>query len=170
MKCGTNAMSGWVKFPVESTEWKNSREGGMIVKLVVIGTDKSAFDECCGVCVTDVLYEVLAGDDKRPKPEFPPPDGSTRDFEQALRADREWEEYHYPNLNQFDGVTTETYMSRDYLAAIVLGSTGWAGANENGDYWYCTFGDLTADGQALYRQVQALYPDCTLHLLTFLDT
>jgi len=57
------------------------------------------------------------------------------------------------------------------LAALVLGTTGWSGWHEaDGRYWECRFDDLSAEGKALYRQIEALYPGCELHLLTFLDT
>ena len=73
-------------------------------------------------------------------------------------------ENHYPQL-------TDSYDSIPYLAAIVMGSTGWSGFDwEAGNYWNCTFDDLTDEGKALYNQIQALYPDHQLQLLTFLDT
>jgi hypothetical protein len=57
------------------------------------------------------------------------------------------------------------------LAVIILGSTDWSGWNESkGRYWTCKFDDLTEEGKALYKQIEALYPRCELHLLTFLDT
>jgi hypothetical protein len=65
----------------------------------------------------------------------------------------------------------DRYISRPYLAAIVLGTTGWSGWHTSEErYWSCTFEDLTPEGKALYRMLAQLYPGCTLHLLTYLDT
>jgi len=82
-----------------------------------------------------------------------------------------WRAYHFPRSNDDAVAGVERYLSRDYLAALVLGTTGWSGWHEaDGRYWECRFDDLSAEGKALYRQIEALYPDCELHLLTFLDT
>jgi hypothetical protein len=63
---------GYVNFPFNSKEYKNSGEGGMVVKLVVTGKkrNKSSFmyGVCCGASITEVMAEALVGDDKRPMP------------------------------------------------------------------------------------------------------
>jgi len=70
MQRRSNAVSGWVSFPANDPAWKNTNEGGMVVKLVVC--DNREFDEqfgmCCGASVTDIMGESFVGDDRRPKP------------------------------------------------------------------------------------------------------
>lgn len=48
MRRRTSAVSGWVNFPIEDPAWKCSKEGGMVVKLVVCDTRE--FDDQFGVC------------------------------------------------------------------------------------------------------------------------
>lgn len=171
MQRRSNAMAGCVRFPVSDPHWPSSGEGGLVVKLVVVNPfdfdDPANPEVCVGAQVFDVLTEVLVGDDWRPVPrhrgEYASPDDVAR--EQAAIA--EWGRYHYPGAGE-GGV--EAQLSRGYLASIVLGSTGWSGHNADEGSWVCRFDDLTDAGQALYRQIKALYPDAQLHLLTFLDT
>lgn len=175
MQRRSDQMAGCVAFPVTDPNWPTSGEGGMVVKLVVLSDVE--FDDpanpavCAGAQVFDVLTEVLVGDDKRPQPECP----STYEAPEAVTAEmdirNEWESFHYPALHDVGAKGVETALSRDYLASIVMGSTGWSGHNaEAGEYWTCTFEDLTEAGKALYRQMAAIYPSASLHLLTFLDT
>lgn len=164
MQRRTNAISGWVNFPVNDSEWTNTNEGGMVVKLVVYGDEEfnDKFVMCCGAHVYDI-NEGLAGDDKTSK------DGDSSSNED----DGSWLTNHYPNMfdDDIDFSGVEKYISRDYLAAIVLGTTGWSGFKTGGHkYWTCTFEDLTDQGKALYKQIEALYPGAEIHLLTYLDT
>lgn len=116
-----------------------------------------------------MLSESFIGDDRRLKPR---PANNYQSIDDVLAEQATfgaWQAYHFPRLLEKDDC--HQYTSRDYLAVLVLGSTGWSGWNEgSGEYWMCTFGDLTAEGQALYRQLEVLYKGCDLHLLTFLDT
>jgi hypothetical protein len=169
----SNKISGWVDFPVNDSAWRSSGEGGMVVKLVVC--DNRPFDDqfgiCCGASVTDVLSESLVGDDKRQKPVHSQKYESVEDVKAEHDARNAWMAYHFPreNDNSVEGI--ERYLSREYMAAVVIGSTGWSGwSEEAGEYWQCAFDDLTDDGKALYRQVEKLYSGCELHLLTYLDT
>ncbi len=177
----TNAISGWVRFPVDSTEYTSTREGGMFVKLVVVDDmdyDQSPWTVCCGVSVSDVLTESFVGDDQADLP-TDDTDTSALEGEELLavmkrqdQAHHDWESRHWPNLHEpQDGTASvEQYLSRNYQASLVLGATGWSGHSNQHGYWRCTFEDLTPEGQALYRQLEALYAGCKLHLLTFLDT
>lgn len=144
----------------------------MVVKLVVLNPfefdDPSNPEVCAGAQVFDVLTETLVGDDKRAFPRHVGEYGSVEDVVREQAAVEKWEAYHYPNLQDRSGV--EAYLSGGYLAAIVMGSTGWSGCNAEKGSWTCRFEDLTDAGQALYRQIEALYPGAQLHLLTFLDT
>ena len=165
--------NGVVNFPVDDPSWHNSREGGMFVKLVVC--DDREFDEqygiCCGVHVYDFLSETLIGDDVRPRPETIRIDDNDPDFlsksDHFDRLQAEWEEYHFPHMND---AKKPKYYSRTYLCSMILGSTGWSGFRDDGKQWICFYDDLTEEGKLLYNQVIQLYPGCTLHLLTFLDT
>jgi len=164
MKRRTNIVSGWVNFPINDPQWTNTNEGGMVVKLVVI-EDEEIVDKwalCFGAQVYDICSECLVGDDK-----FSPCSSSNSS------EDEDWISNHFPHLFSDDMKisSVEKYISRDYLAAIVLGTTGWSGAKlDEGEYWKCTFDDLTEQGKALYKQIEMLYPGAKLHLLTFLDT
>lgn len=166
----SNDTNGWVNFPVNDPAYKNTREGGMLVKLVVV--DDREFDKqfgiCSGVHVTDTLSESLIADDIRPRPVYNGEYNSVEDVEQEQRDLNKWEEYHFPSIND---TKYPDYTSRPYLAAVVLGSTGWSGWHEErGELWHCTYDDLNLQGKALYNSLQNLYWGCKIHLLTFLDT
>lgn len=174
MKRRTTEMNGCVNFPVNNSDYYNSNEGGMFVKLVVCDNREhdNKWEMCCGVTVNDLLAESFVGDNQRVNPEF---DTclTPADIIQAQVTSRDWIRVHYPNFDNHDPAleTIEQYISRDYLAVIVLGSTGWSGHHcETNACWHCTYEDLTEQGKALYKQIQMLYPECVLHLLTFLDT
>ena len=170
--------NGWVNFPVDHPDWKNTKEGGMFVKLVVC--DDRDFDDqfgvCCGVNVWDRVTEQLIADDQRPMPEYTlglehyaSEEEFIQAFEEEVRKKREWEEYHFPYINEKNS-SDLSYTSRPYLASIVMGSTGWSGYSDGVGLWHCTYNDLTEEGKTLYNTLQKLYDGCTIHLLTFLDT
>jgi hypothetical protein len=169
----SSEVQGWVNFPVDHPGWRNTKEGGMFVKLVVC--DDRDFDEklgvCAGVHVHDVLSEVLVNDDQRPYPtHFDVQEDDPRAIEkitEVYEKQREWDEYHYPHMHDAED---RHYCSRSYLCSMVLGSTGWSGYDDNLGLWRCTYDDLTEEGKSLYNTIQWLYPGCKLHLLTFLDT
>lgn len=128
----------------------------MFVKLWLIERLDSDTAVCCGAYVTDCVTESFRGTDKsRPPPE--PPD--------SLSILRDWEEYkeqYHSWEAQF--INSEEGRTLIMSATILLGSTGWSGD------WFCTYDDLTDSGKALYDLMQKLYPECDLHLATFLDT
>jgi hypothetical protein len=168
MQRRTNAVSGWVNFPVNDPTWTSTNEGGMVVKLVVYGNEEfyDKFVMCCGAQVYDIGSEVLVGDDK-------PTNVKTSCTNSLEDEDKGWISNHYPHLfeDDIESSSIDKYTSRDYLAAIVLGTTGWSGAKTSGyEYWKCTFDDLTVQGKALYKQIEMLYPGAEIHLLTYLDT
>lgn len=173
MQRRSNVVSGWVNFPVGEPGWKNTNEGGMVVKLVVCDNREfdAQFGVCCGASVTDILSEVFVGDDCRPKPLPLESYDSVEAVQAEQNAIRAWESYHFPRIGDDAAEGVSQYLSRDYLAALVIGTTGWSGWHEaEGRGWQCQFDDLTIEGKQLYRQLEALYPGCVLHLLTFLDT
>lgn len=144
----------------------------MIVKLVVI--DNREFDEQFGVCagatVFDLLSESLIADDRRPRPEPPSSYETIQDVRAEQKAIAEWVGYHFPNIANASASGVEQFISQGYLAAMVIGTTGWSGLHSDKGYWQCTFDDLTEEGKALYKQIEKLYSGCDVHLLTFLDT
>lgn len=170
----SNDISGFVNFPIDNPAFSNNLQGGMFVKLVVVDDfdtrDERSFAKCCGVSVADLKSECLVGDDRHAYPEsknFV----NEGDLARCEIEERQWEARHFPNLHDTDDLGLERYMSRPYLAVVVMGSTGWSGWDVAKDEnWICTYDDLSSEGQSLYSQVKALFPHATLHLLTFLDT
>lgn len=143
-----------INFPIDDPRWKNTGEDGLIVKLVVCHNN---YDYYNNAYVTDTCHLSLIGDDRRPMPLMMASDRRT------------WEEFHYPNIN--NEKSKYQFLSRPYLATIMLGATTWTGWSETEmRYWTCTYEDLSSEGRTLYHQIQALFPECDLHLLTFLDT
>lgn len=179
---------GWVNFPVNSELWKNTKEGGMFVKLVVCDNRENAdaFGIAHGSIVIEHLMGGFVGDSLRPQlPESASAinvrdnaDGSPNQEDidalcEAVFSDQkaydEWYSYHFPSARkEVDGRDT---CSRAYLASIVIASTGWSGWSDSLDrYWYCTEDDLSEQGKQLFKQLKQLYKGCDIHLLTFLDT
>jgi hypothetical protein len=172
---------GYVNFPFNSKEYKNSGEGGMVVKLVVTGKkrNKSSFmyGVCCGASITEVMAEALVGDDKRPMPNLNKAENfmSPELAQKTLNKIRAWDEYYFPRLNAVwergnDVIGVERYHSVGFAAVIVMGSTGWSGYSDKKGSWVCKYSDLTAEGKKLYNMIQKMYPAQELHLLTYLDT
>lgn len=175
MQRRTTAQSGWVRFPVDDPRYRNSGEGGMLVKLVAVEPpdlpEARAFGVCCGAQVWDLLTEVLIGDDQCPPPAAPVDYADPEAVRTEQAAHLDWVRRHYPYYGDLSVSPREQECAGPALAVLVLGTTGWSGWDEAaGRYWQCAFDDLSPEGQALYRQLQALYPQARLHLLTFLDT
>lgn len=171
----SNAVSGWVRFPVNDPDFKDTHEGGMVVKLVVIDVrahdDPHRFEKCCGGYVRDILSESFVGDDQFPFPTFTEQADQPADLENEQARLKAWDARHFPRINEEMVVGVDRFISREYLAVLVIGTTGWSGFNDGtGRYFECVFNSLTDEGQLLYRQIAALYPGARLHLLTFLDT
>lgn len=70
MQRRSNATFGYVNFPIDQPPYKNTKEGGLIVKMVVLPYDpiitndpqEQPWDICCGVGVHDLLQESLVAD------------------------------------------------------------------------------------------------------------
>lgn len=173
MQRRSTAVSGWVNFPVADPEWVNSGEGGTVVKLVVCDNRDPAerFGLCFGAGVIDHLTETYVGDDRAP----PPSSNENLSALDALVAEQSAfnaaRAYHYPAYSTEPKEEGILYFSREYLAVLVLGTTGWTGIREsNSEAWVCGLGDLSEEGKALYAKLKALYEGCELHLVTFIDT
>jgi hypothetical protein len=175
MQRGKPVSEGFVRFPFDSPEYPACGGGGMVVKLVVLDElpdEPGSLAMCTGASVFDFLQEILVGDDQRPVPvhNIPAncsPEDVLAHLEAEAAAHREWMRFHYAGYGDGDVMAQ---VSRHYRAAIVLGSTGWAGYSAEKGNWHAAFDDLTDKGQALYRMMEQLNPGCPLHILTFLDT
>jgi hypothetical protein len=163
--------SGWVNFPINQSDWVSTNEGGMFVRLVVAPKDFSEEEwmRCCGGYNCFPYDESLIFD-KKDEPEWP--DTDIIPTEKFLEFQNQYNEYQnlktkevFPEI-EFGGVR----LSRDFLAVITIGSTGWSGYHEEKGVWHCTYEDLTSEGKTLFNSMQKLYPDCKVELLTFLDT
>lgn len=173
-----NALVGFVNFPtVES-----SGEGGNFVRLVVIDTNgdmehMGRFVPCIGGYSSFHLDGCFLGDDMTdekvkalgPSPSWDIESGYGMDVfnvyaEKVRKISLETEDRYFPNINTSDSNSKGQYISRDFLAALVLGATGWSG------HFRATYKDLTDEGKDLYNSIQKLYPGCELRLLSFLDT
>ena len=100
---------GFVKFPINSLP--NQMEGGTFVRLVVIPEDED-LPVCCGGFCNILKDEVIMGDDSK----------NAFDVEKFIEIGDEkfplvckYDQRHFP----------EKETSVNYLAAILLGSTGW---------------------------------------------
>lgn len=178
----SNQVRGFVDFPISDPRYKNTGEGGMFVILVVVphhaeGNPLEDWDTfyarmkteewkvCSGGSISVNYDESLIGDDKvdcKAGVAFP--------FAHPA------EDFHFPSFKErtteAGEINYDAYVSREYLSAILLGSTGWSGWNiEKEENFLCTFEDLTEDGKALYKLIEKLYEGKgTLHLQTWLDT
>jgi hypothetical protein len=191
-----SARRGFVNFPTADPAFKHTGEGGLFVRLVVIPNPDSDFMVCQGGEIRFLASGILVGDDITaipPKPASPEKELAGVGFFRRIRSlfsqpdeSRAWADY-YDRLERRKTFLTAVYFAQtvktgdfrpeeksvsiDLLAAVTLGSTGWAGYNEDeGLYWRCRFGDLTPDGQALYNTMKTLYGDTGyLALQTWLD-
>lgn len=145
----TDISVGYVNFPVDRIP--STREGGVLVRLVVLDTAGDEeymhrYPPCCGGEVSFTRDECFLGDD-------------------LFNVSRDEAKFGACELRYFPDIDTEGYQSREFLAVILLGATGWSSSE-----WACTYEDLTEAGKSLYGSIQGLYPGCELRLLTFLDT
>lgn len=165
-------VAGVVNFPVDNPRWKNTFEGGVTVKLVVCDDNETAaFAQCMGSYVVDIYSEPLVGDSLRPVPADSQDPDVCKAVQQDQAAMEDWTRYHYPGYGREGLDDLSAHGSRTYLAAMVLGSTGWSGECVDTHVpWSCALSDLTEQGRALYDMVVATYPGCSVHLLTFVDT
>lgn len=167
---------GYVNFPFKDKEYKNSGEGGMVVKLVVTGKKRNKsswmYGVCCGASITEVMAEAIVGDDKRPQPKLKEDFSTPEAAQETMKRIRAWDEFYFPSLNdpRTLDIGVERYHSVGFAAVIVMGSTGWSGYSDKKGSWFCKYSDLTPDGKKLYNMVKKMYPKQELHLLTYLDT
>lgn len=169
----SNAVHGFVNFPINDSAFKSTKEGGMFVKLVVLAKNDFETEQCCGCGVYDFLQESFVGSDH---PLIENPHLIESDQERYEAFDKNKKQY-FPNCHDFE---EKEYRQKKLaflnimcpaLSVTVIGSTGWSGWHEEeGKYWHCTYDDLTEDGKNLFESIRKLYPNNPIHLLTFLDT
>ena len=163
----SSQQHGMVHFPVD--RYPSTREGGMFVRLWVVSNE--SYGLCAGVGVVELISEVFLGTDVLiPQMEadaqtiaaaWATPMGSVEELDSVLALEKDLDAKTRGRLVS----TTSLGDVAEVVCSITLGSTGWS----NGE-WRCTYDDLSADGKALYDTMRRLYPTCTLHLATFLDT
>ena len=174
----TNEVSGYVNFPIDNSEYQNSGEGGMFVRLVVMDSEAFQWMKCCGGYQFTSMDESYLGDDLRPQPatdwedEPTTKEESLRKFKAYRKAQQEYEEYHFPDMNVEDKDLSygQKYHSYPYLCAMTIGSTGWSGYHQEKGYFRCTYDDLTDEGKQLYNLIKKFYSSCEVYLQTWLDT
>ena len=150
----TNAVMGYVNFPVESKKYISSKEGGMYVWLVV---PYSRTDVCCctdgGISLG--IPNAFLGTDTQP---------SSDNFDDVYRCVMK----KLPIPEQKFPLEDEIF-GKSFIAAIMLGSTGWSGIDKNNNYWRCKYEDLTSYGAEVYDLFKNIYSRPPI-LLTCLDT
>lgn len=152
-------MRGWVNFPIFNPDYENSNEGGMFVRLMVFDNpkEKKQFPLCTGNYIFEEFQEVLVGDDKHPMPKDE--DfiiNGVFDVDTHHEAMEEWRDW---------------YKQQNCLASILIGTTGWSGWHtKKKEYFTCDCSYLTVEALRFYPIFYQLYPNCEIHLLTFLDT
>ena len=150
-------VRGLVDFPVDDPAYRNSAEGGMFVRLVVVPNIDDDWMVCCGGENYFLYDECLIGDDI---------DRGQKDFQSPAQ------EFHFPHLNEERSSNIYPAASIGYLCVITLGSTGWSGwSDEKNDYFRCRYENLTVEGKKIYDQVQKMYEGKgILYIQTWLDT
>jgi len=151
--------AGFVDFPVNNPAYEDTKEGGMIVRLVVLQNRKWA--TCSDSEFITLCGNAFSGDDVIPN---------------ALQARK----YYFPNgdtsaSNRYGTIFPVEHLiiewSKPMLCSITVGTTTWCGLNNKSEkYWKCIKNDLTKRGLALYNLLQRLYPKCKVRIQTWIDT
>ena len=174
MTCQYNSKhnaEGVVNFPLDSSDYVCSCEGGLFVYLLVDLPDTSRFTCCVGGIHTTGGEGLVYDDNTKNIPNCTCDDceyfGSINMGREDIRH------YHFPYSLKRKGKRRlddhRYFFSRHYRAAVILGSTDWSGVDDEG-YWSCTYDDLNAKGKTLYDSMAVVYGKDNLHLQTWLDT
>lgn len=158
---------GMVNFPVGSKEYTSTNEGGMFVQLWCVEGERFSCGVCCGYGgVYANMSETLIGTDSEVN------EDNFHEIEEG-KDPMEWkqsfalEEMLFPHI-KMEG--EDQYLSKELLACLTMGSTGWSGANEKNEYWRCRYEDLNDSGKGIYDALKNAYPKAKLILVTWLDT
>ena len=161
---------GAVNFPINDPKYKDTKEGGMFVRLVIeeYADNVENFMICCGGGNTIIHDEELVGVDVPVNKE-----GHKKNMQEIY-------EMVFPHIDEEKSVLNPLwkedyihcrYESISYLVIITLGSTGWSGVDkETGDCWFATYDDLTIEGKTLYNNLEEIYKGHLIQLQTWLDT
>jgi hypothetical protein len=160
-----------VNFPVDSTEYTDTGEGGLVVELAVMPSDEDG-DR---VGWAPMPAECFVGDDVCPFPGLPqqakgsfPSFDSVTEYYNRLNA---WTKRHFPFVDDETKTLQERNGYRRCLERVEIGATKWSGySDEEGRYWHCTYDDLTDEGKKLYNELKQKYPGRQVHIMTFLET
>lgn len=171
-------QTGFVNFPISDPRFKASGEGGMFVRLVV--EPNESFMVCSGGYSFIFYDETYIADHNRPRPASSSFDELSLtsseevqvSLENEMKENHDYDSHHFPRMyNPSEVLSDPPYVSRRYLCAMTIGSTGWAGFDEKkGEYWICQESDLSTEGRTLLKSIKKLYPGCKVRLQTWLDT
>lgn len=166
MERRSKQVVGMVNFPVDSEEYTSTNEGGMFVQLWCVEEDYLSADSCWHHGVYSNMSESLVGTDSEVN------EDNFHEIE-AGKDPMEWEQRFALEEKLFPRIRVEgenQYLSRELVACVTMGSTGWSGANEKNEYWRCRYEDLNDAGKGIYDALKNAYPKAKLILVTWLDT
>ena len=157
---------GMVNFPIDSQEYSSTNEGGMFVQLWCFEEDKFSDESVYYGSTYSTMSESLIGTDT---------EVNTDNFHEIEQGKNfmDWvqsfalEEQLFPNIKK---EVDHQYLSKELIACVTLGCTGWSGANKDHDYWRCKYEDLNEGGKSIYNSLKSAYPKAKLVLVTWLDT
>lgn len=166
MERRSNQVVGMVNFPVDSEEYTSTNEGGMFVQLWCVEEDYLSADSCWYHGVYANMSETLLGTDSEVN------EDNFHEIEEG-KDPMEWEQRFALEEMLFPRIKVEgenQYLSKELVACVTMGSTGWSGANEKNEYWRCRYEDLNDSGKGIYDALKNAYPKAKLILVTWLDT
>jgi hypothetical protein len=157
---------GMVNFPIDSQEYSSTNEGGMFVQLWCFEDDKFSDESVYYGSTYSTMSESLIGTDE---------EVNTDNFHEIEQGKNftDWvqsfalEEQLFPNIKK---EVDHQYLSKELIACVTLGCTGWSGTNKDHDYWRCEYEDLNEGGKSIYNSLKSAYPKAKLVLVTWLDT
>jgi hypothetical protein len=166
MESRSNQVVGMVNFPVDSEEYTSTNEGGMFVQLWCVEEDYLSADSWWYHDVYANMSETLLGTDSEVN------EDNFHEIEEG-KDPMEWEQRFTLEEMLFPRIKVEgenQYLSKELVACVTMGSTGWSGANEKNEYWRCRYEDLNDSGKGIYDALKNAYPKAKLILVTWLDT
>lgn len=163
-------MNGFVNFPVNNPAYKDTCEGGLFVRLVIVEDDFRSWMQCCGGQNYYHMDEEFIVDDVRELPKFPDSE-LVEDIEEWYKKWDSYVQLPFPFYKNKSVSSEQQFTSDDSLAVMTIGSTPWSGLNKlTEEYWKCTYNDLTEEGKLLYILLKRTYKNCKIYLQTWLDT
>lgn len=163
MKRRSLEVEGFVNFPIDKP---STNEGGMFVQLWVFDDKETPFDERYGVCSGCTFLanvnETFVGSNHH---SLDTSDFENKDLTEIDITEMEMVEDQYDQKTEdLYGFNYENSTSVPLLTCVTMGSTGWSGD------FIAKWSDLNENGKVLWANFRKLYPNASIHLLTFLDT